>query len=561
MIVQITATKDECFLIKELLPIWQNYSDGFVFMVDKNTSDDTREYLQENKEKYNILEIIEHDWDSANPSERETFARQRLFDTAYKYSKKIICLDTDEYLDGTLTKKELEDILSTQINTVFLLQWIQYVNKNEIRVDGPWGNNFKDRVGSYSYNAQFFKKHNHSLHLPNLQKDSNDSQILFKSINPSQLFIAHLQWLDKKNVGLKQYYWKVCDYVQHKLHNVEIINCKDYDGSVNNFIWSTSPFNFPLKIKDDIYKTQNIKENTKLKYIKEQTQKHNIPNLGDWGMGIYDYAINLNLHSKKTKQKNISILLVTFKERFLYVKELINKIRLSSGDDFDILIAVNGNNEELMDENYRTNILELCKSTSRCYPFVCPEFKSLPKLWNTLVLFSQTEYNFILCDDVEYNNPETLNIIEKYISDTKEEFFTINGEFSFFVITKNMLHKLNYFDERLCGYGEEDGDITHSFILSQKRPLPVLKIKNIYNKALYDIKNKHIETHVDNKPRFNREFANLKYQPDPNGICGMNPTPISRKLEDKQQYPYEMFVKHNKHNIKSFNKIILKYDQ
>jgi hypothetical protein len=329
------------------------------------------------------------------------------------------------------------------------------------------------------------------------------------------------------------------------------INKNDYDVSINNFNWSYEDISFPLKINEKIYSTQNIKENTKLKYIVEQTQKCNIPNLGDWNMGIYEYATK-----QKTKEplKDISVLIVTFKERVEYVKDLIQKVRNSSGNNFDIVIAVNGNNEELMDENYRKDILDFCSSIPRCYPIVCPEFKSLAKLWNTLVLFSRTEYNFVICDDVEYSNPQTLELIENHIKQTKEEFFTINGGFSFFVITKSKLHKLNYFDERLCGYGEEDGDIVHSFILHEQRPLPVLTINGIFNKALYNIKNKHIETHVDNKPRFNKEFSCMKYKEDSDGICGMNPVPIKRIIEDKQQYPYEVFVQKNKHNIKH-NKI------
>lgn len=263
----------------------------------------------------------------------------------------------------------------------------------------------------------------------------------------------------------------------------------------------------------------------------------------------------------KENEEDVSILIVTFKERFLYVKDLIQKIRAASGDNFDIVLAVNGNNEEMVDEQYRTNILELCKSTPRCYPIICPEFKSLPKLWNTLVLFSRTEYNFIICDDVEYSNPQALSMIKNYISNSKEQFFTINGGFSFFVITKTMLHRLNYFDERLCGYGEEDGDIMHAFILKERKPLPALTIPHIYNKALYNIKNEHIETHVDNKPKFNREFTKIKYEENPNGICGMNPTPISWRIKNKQQYPYEMFVKHNKHNIKKFDSVIMNYDE
>ncbi len=33
MIVQITMTRNELFLIKEMLPQWQKYADGFVFHV------------------------------------------------------------------------------------------------------------------------------------------------------------------------------------------------------------------------------------------------------------------------------------------------------------------------------------------------------------------------------------------------------------------------------------------------------------------------------------------------------------------------------------------------
>ena len=52
MIVQITMTRNECFLLKELLPIWSKYADGFVFLNDDST-DDTAQFLEENKEKYN----------------------------------------------------------------------------------------------------------------------------------------------------------------------------------------------------------------------------------------------------------------------------------------------------------------------------------------------------------------------------------------------------------------------------------------------------------------------------------------------------------------------------
>jgi hypothetical protein len=547
MIVQITITRDECFLIKEMLPVWQKYADGFVFMVDCRTTDDTREFLNKNKEKYNILEVIEWYWNS-DPHEQETHLRQTLFDVGRKYSNKIICLDSDEYIDGDASKEQLNKILDQNPNTLFFLQWIQYTSKNQRRTDSVWREVFHDRIGTYTEPAFYGKAFNHTSHLPQSKNAVR--------IDPKHLFIAHLQWLDKRWVGIKQYFWKVNDWVNHKEHNVNIINSRDYDVSVNNFSWSYENTTKPLKVDEKIYAKQDVKANTKLKYIVEQTNKYNIPNLGDWDMGIYDFVIKQN----KQQSKNISIGIVTFKEREEYVKELITKIRKNSGSNFDILLAINGNNEEIFDEGYRSRMLEFCSSIPRCFPIVCSEFRSLPKLWNTLVLFSKTNYNFIICDDVEYGNQDGVQLVLNHIEQTKEEFFTINGGFSFFVLTKDILHKLNYFDERLCGYGEEDGDIVHSYILEYNKPLPILKISDMYNKALYDIKNKHIENHVDNKPKFNREFSKIKYKEDLTGICGMNPTPIKRIIRDKQQYPYEMFVKHNKHNIKQFDKVIFEYE-
>lgn len=279
--VQITLTRNECFLIKELLPLWSKYADGFIFY-NHFSDDDTVEFLEANKEKYNILKIIQPD-----PQEKdlpqETIARQRLFDEALKYTDKIICLDTDEYLDGTLDKENLEKILDENPNTVFYSQWTQYASKNTLRTDGSWSKSLNDRIGSYQMRFEYPPMQRHSLHLPPAQRTA--------AFRPDQIFIAHLQWLDKRWVGVKQYYWKVTDYVVNKVYGAKIVGKEAYDNSVNNFQWDIEPAPVELKIRDDIYKIQDIKEHYKLKEIVRLTKEHNIPNLGDWGMGIYDYAI------------------------------------------------------------------------------------------------------------------------------------------------------------------------------------------------------------------------------------------------------------------------------
>lgn len=268
--------RDELVLIKELLPIWQKYTDGFIFFLDSNT-DDTKEFLLSVKEKYNILEIIEHQ-QLDNELPVETNNRQILFDAAKKYSNKIICLDADEYLDGNFTKEQLENVLDQNPNTVFHLRWIQYVDDNKIRIDGPWNVNYKDRIGHYIEDCKFSWCQMHSTHLPIPQNQ--------KYINIDDLFIAHLQWLDKEYVAVKQYYWKTIDFVNKLKYNVNVVGNAGYDSSVNNFKWEEINFNKKLKINKNIVLKYDLNNHYRLKKIKEYKEKYNIPNLGDWGYNI-----------------------------------------------------------------------------------------------------------------------------------------------------------------------------------------------------------------------------------------------------------------------------------
>lgn len=256
-------------------------------------------------------------------------------------------------------------------------------------------------------------------------------------------------------------------------------------------------------------------------------------------------------------KNNISIGIVTFKERAHLVRSLIGQIRSKVDSSVDIILAVNGNNDEMMDAAYRKDMLNLASEYESVYPIICPEFKSLCKLWNTIAIFSRTEYVFYICDDVVYEGEKILEQVISYINTTKSEFFTINNQFSHFVLTKSIIHTLGYFDERLIGFGEEDGDIIHRYIEIFGSRMPDIRIDGIYNLGSYELKNKNIETHIDNKPKFNREFVSLKYKPDASGIYGMSPVPLIKIMDDYQQYPYENFVKLNKHNISKFDKVVL----
>lgn len=257
--------------------------------------------------------------------------------------------------------------------------------------------------------------------------------------------------------------------------------------------------------------------------------------------------------------EDITICITTFKRRLPLFKDLIKSIK-KFYPDIEILVAINGENEENVDDNYRREILSFISSQKNVIPIMFTEFRSLSKLWNNLVIFSKTNYNLILNDDLYFNNNRIIELIqEKINNDNNIGLFTINGGWSHFVISKVELDELGYFDERLLAIGEEDGDMTWRYIQKYNKNIPVLYINNIRNLACdYNIAPTNMVTYVDNKPKFNSTFIkNFKYKKNNNGIVGMFGIPYEKILQDDKQYPYEMFWLKNKYNIKNGNKIEL----
>jgi len=163
--------------------------------------------------------------------------------------------------------------------------------------------------------------------------------------------------------------------------------------------------------------------------------------------------------------KNYTIGITTFKRRIESVKSMVEYIR-SCDEDIVINLAVNGEVEEDFDEEYRKQILELCIKHKNIFPFFYQEFRALSKLWNNIVISSKTEYNLILNDDLVFDNSvnfvHTVNDI--ILNNPEVKCFTINGSWSHFVITREFLDEMNYFDERFLLHGEEDGDFVWRYI-------------------------------------------------------------------------------------------------
>lgn len=255
--------------------------------------------------------------------------------------------------------------------------------------------------------------------------------------------------------------------------------------------------------------------------------------------------------------EEITICIVTFKKRLKLVQSLIDKIK-NFYPDIQVLVAINGENEEGMDEDYRKKILTYIASKNNVIPLMSPEHRCLAKLFNTMLTFSRTSYNLVLNDDILFDNPNVIEMVQEVIEKTKLGLFFLNGNFSHFVICKELLHDLGYFDERFLAHGEEDGDFLWRYMNKYGEPINSLYVDGLSNIGDYSEPTTNMKCHMTNKPLWNRMLINEMYKSDESAtVQGWFGEKKIKVWEDVQQYPYEMFWMKNKKYLKEGIKVDL----
>jgi hypothetical protein len=132
----------------------------------------------------------------------------------------------------------------------------------------------------------------------------------------------------------------------------------------------------------------------------------------------------------------------------------------------------------------------------------------------------------------------------------QQELLLLNGGWSHFLISKRMARSLNFFDERLLAYGEEDGDMTWKYVSLYGHNPPTFNVAGIRNLREGYRNNSSRLALVDvagqvYRPVFNREFLFEQMYAKGGTISGMFGEPHRRVIEDEKQYPYEAFKEAN----------------
>jgi hypothetical protein len=257
--------------------------------------------------------------------------------------------------------------------------------------------------------------------------------------------------------------------------------------------------------------------------------------------------------STETQQNTISIGITTFQHRFdQYFVPLLSRLR-EFNPEIEIIAAVNGEHRMDFSEEYRQKILRFLTTQQKVFPVFFPQFRGVAKLWNTIVIHASHDHILMLNDDIAVTDPHFFSLVMDCLKSNRHRSFTINHSFSHFVIAREELDMLGYFDERLLGIGEEDGDFVWRYMEHFGEPLQNFDMdcfKNFSYKTT-DYKVPNVVNHSGSKySRFNRDFMfREKYEQDSGGIQGMFDFPVRCKTPSAPQYPNERFYRQNKNKL------------
>ena len=163
-----------------------------------------------------------------------------------------------------------------------------------------------------------------------------------------------------------------------------------------------------------------------------------------------------HLRGNKVNNSTYSIGIVTYVDRYQsFFKPLLKQVA-TLFPDTQIIIAVNGYHDEVIQNDYlhQLNLFLSDYPNVKTVQFQAPQ--SLSKLWNLLILSSNTSKTIICNDDIKLS-PKFRKDLEKS-GVLLEDIGLLNRSWSHFLISKKIVEQIGWFDERFPAVGNEDED-------------------------------------------------------------------------------------------------------
>lgn len=197
---------------------------------------------------------------------------------------------------------------------------------------------------------------------------------------------------------------------------------------------------------------------------------------------LYEFLVKLSwswkpIH-KNNNKSNYSICIVTYCKRFdSNFKPLIRQLTsLYSNTEF--IIGVNGYHDQEIQKNYLKKFKEFIGGYPNIIWFSFDSGQSISKMWNQCSQRSTNQWMIILNDDVLLAKSfrKSIDLIEL----KKNTIHILNTSWSHFLISKEVISNVGWFDERFPGVGNEDWDYEIRAILA-KTNIDMVKTRSIIN--------------------------------------------------------------------------------
>jgi hypothetical protein len=256
-----------------------------------------------------------------------------------------------------------------------------------------------------------------------------------------------------------------------------------------------------------------------------------------------------------------SIAIQTFVHRFdKYFKPLMKTLS-DMRPDVDKVVFVNAQHKTGLDPKYRKDILQFASECPRTYLIMTPMVRGLAYMWNMCFNHTNTPYVVNFNDDITVLDGffDHYEKMLEYQASAGHESFRINGSFSHFSVYRDDLFKVGYFDERLLGFGEEDGDWLWRWEVANGRTMRVFGTDRLVNHIDSASTNSENMVKYEGKySKFNSDwiFSN-KYQPDvplvshkpyATSLYG-RPIQMRDGASTPNFYPTEKFYRDNIHRV------------
>jgi hypothetical protein len=226
--------------------------------------------------------------------------------------------------------------------------------------------------------------------------------------------------------------------------------------------------------------------------------------------------------------EDFAVVITTFEARFFkYALPLIKEIREHT--DTPIFITINGNYEKSYNNFNLRKFLNVISQFVNIYPIAFANLRGCAALWNSGIEIADSKNYLILNDDIYVNGSHLIEAMKDIESTLiNDGLVTINDSFSHFAVSEKCLEEVGLFDEHFLGFGHEDGDYMHRYLVRYGKKHLDIKLSSFLNLS-DDSKDLSISNSISKYSIFNLRMVQEMYKSDEvSGIVSTFDKPMTR---------------------------------